>query len=41
MNIAIIAHDAKKELMTQFCFVSSSVLVCSYICMAYKNKEMV
>ena len=33
MNIALIAHDKKKELMVQFCIAYSGILSKNILCM--------
>ena len=32
MNIALMAHDSKKELMTQFCIAYCGILSCHSLC---------
>ena len=41
MNIALIAHDAKKELMVQFCIAYCGVLSRHYLCATGTTGKMV
>ena len=41
MNIALIAHDAKKELMVQFCIAYSGILSKHNLCATGKTGKMV
>ena len=41
MNIALIAHDAKKELMVQFCIASCGVHSLNYLCATGTTVKMV
>lgn len=41
MNIALIAHDSKKELMVQFCIAYCGVLSSHYLCATGTTGKMV
>lgn len=41
MNIALIAHDSKKELMVQFCIAYSGILAKHHLCATFTTGKLV